>query len=78
MKKRFMVGLVVTLASLAGAPLLAATSPAADAASSAAAKKSSKGKTKKAKRTKKGKTTHNVAHVKKGGGAAPAQGPSKS
>jgi hypothetical protein len=81
MRKRFIVGLAVALASLAGAPLLEAASPAPDAkapvsATAVAVKKSPRKKTTKARKTKRTKKTSNAAHVKKG--AAAAQGGSKS
>ncbi|MGZ6971388.1 MAG: hypothetical protein ACXVID_06970 [Thermoanaerobaculia bacterium] len=75
MKKRFIVGLVVSLVSLAGAPLLEAASPTTQAksnatGSTAVAKTSTHGK-------KKGKKTHHAVVAKKRTAATPAKGAAK-
>jgi hypothetical protein len=79
MKKQFIVGLVVSVLSLAGAPLLAAAPPDAQAKSPATATAAARKTTaRKKKMTTKKKKTQNAAHVKKGKATAPAPGASKS
>jgi hypothetical protein len=76
MKKRFIVGLVVSLVSLAGAPLLAAAQAKTPSTATAAVRKTTARKKKMT--TRRTKTTKNVARAKKGPAGAAAQGASKS